>query len=80
MVCKFLNGMVCPPATSEAGARWQRFSLVVVATTSCCDNKVQMIRPLDNKGQNYGTLKRVRNAKLTTPQLKADPAPDISFF
>jgi hypothetical protein len=21
MVCQFLNGMVCPPATSEAGAR-----------------------------------------------------------
>jgi hypothetical protein len=37
--------MVCPPATSEAGARWPRFGLVVVATTSCRDNKVQMIRP-----------------------------------
>jgi hypothetical protein len=37
--------MVCPPATSEAGARWTRFGLVVVATTSRRDNKVQMIRP-----------------------------------
>jgi hypothetical protein len=32
-------------ATSEAGARWPRFGLVVVAKTSRCDNKVQMIRP-----------------------------------
>jgi hypothetical protein len=32
-------------ATSEAGARWPRFGLVVVATTSCRDNTVQMIRP-----------------------------------
>jgi hypothetical protein len=38
-------GIVCPPATSEAGARWPRRGLVVVATTSCRDNKVQMIRP-----------------------------------
>jgi hypothetical protein len=37
--------MVCPPATSEAGARWPRFGLVVVATTSRRYNKVQMIRP-----------------------------------
>jgi hypothetical protein len=36
---------VCLPATSEAGARWPRFCLVVVATTSRRDNKVQMIRP-----------------------------------
>jgi hypothetical protein len=34
-----------PPCT-EAGARWPRFGLVVVATTSCRDNKVQMIRSL----------------------------------
>jgi hypothetical protein len=37
--------MVCPPATSEAGARWPRRGVVVVVTTSCRDNKVQMIRP-----------------------------------
>jgi hypothetical protein len=37
--------MVCPPATSEAEARWSRFGLVVIATTSRRDNKVQMIRP-----------------------------------
>jgi hypothetical protein len=40
----FLNGMVCPPATFEAEARWPRRGLVVAATTSCHDNKVQMIR------------------------------------
>jgi hypothetical protein len=34
------------PATSEAGARWPISGLVVVATTSCRDNKIQMIRPL----------------------------------
>jgi hypothetical protein len=38
--------MVCPPATSEAGARWPRFGLVVATTTSRRDNKDQMIRPL----------------------------------
>jgi hypothetical protein len=38
--------MVCPPATSEAEARWPRFGLVVDATTSRRDNKDQMIRPL----------------------------------
>jgi hypothetical protein len=38
--------MVCPPATSEAGARWPRIGLVVVATTTHRDNKVQMIRPI----------------------------------
>jgi hypothetical protein len=38
--------MVCPPATSEAEARWPRFGLVVVATTSRRDNKDQMIRPI----------------------------------
>jgi hypothetical protein len=38
--------MVCPPATSEAEARWPRFGLVVVVTTSRRDNKDQMIRPL----------------------------------
>jgi hypothetical protein len=37
--------MVCPPATSEAGARRLRVGLVVVETTSRRDNKVQMIRP-----------------------------------
>jgi hypothetical protein len=37
--------MVCPPATSEDEARWPRFGLVVVATTSRRDNKDQMIRP-----------------------------------
>jgi hypothetical protein len=31
---------------SEAGARWPRFALVVVATTSHRDNKIQMIRPI----------------------------------
>jgi hypothetical protein len=31
--------------TTEAGATWPRRSLVVVATTSCRDHKVQMIRP-----------------------------------
>jgi hypothetical protein len=36
--------MVCPPATSKAGARWPICGLVVVATTSCRNNKVQMIR------------------------------------
>jgi hypothetical protein len=41
--------MVCPPATSEAEARWPRFGLVVVATTSRRDNKDQMIRPLMSK-------------------------------
>jgi hypothetical protein len=30
---------------AEAGARWPRCGLVVFATTSCRDNKVQMIRP-----------------------------------
>jgi hypothetical protein len=39
--------MVCPPATSEAGARWPRFGLVVATTTSRRDNKDQMIRPLE---------------------------------
>jgi hypothetical protein len=38
--------MVCPPATSEAGARWPRFGLVVATTTSRRDNKDQMIRPM----------------------------------
>jgi hypothetical protein len=38
--------MVCPPATSEAEARWPRFGLVVIATTSRRNNKDQMIRPL----------------------------------
>jgi hypothetical protein len=42
-----INGMVFPPATSEAGARWPKFGLVVVATTCRRDNKVQMIRPYE---------------------------------
>jgi hypothetical protein len=40
-----LSKRVCYPATSGAGVRWPRIGLVVVATTSCRDNKVQMIRP-----------------------------------
>jgi hypothetical protein len=36
--------MVCPPATSEAEARWPRFGLVVIATYSRRDNKHQMIK------------------------------------
>jgi hypothetical protein len=39
--------MVCPSATSKAEARWLRFGLVVVATTSRRDDKDQMIRPLE---------------------------------
>jgi hypothetical protein len=39
--------MVCPPATSEAEARWPRFGLVVVATNSRRDYLDQMIRPQD---------------------------------
>jgi hypothetical protein len=41
--------MVCPSATSKAEARWLRFGLVVVATTSLCDDKDQMIRPLSKE-------------------------------
>jgi hypothetical protein len=33
-------------ATFEAEARWPRFGLVVVATTSRRDDKDQMIRPI----------------------------------
>jgi hypothetical protein len=44
--------MVCPPATSEAGARWPRFGLVVATTTSRRDNKDQMIRPLMSKNSH----------------------------
>jgi hypothetical protein len=47
---KKLTGMVCLPVTSEAGARWPRFGLVVVAATNRRHNKVQMIRPL---GSNH---------------------------
>jgi hypothetical protein len=36
--------MICPPATSKAVARWPRRGLVVVAATSCRNNKVQMIK------------------------------------
>jgi hypothetical protein len=39
--------MVCPPATSEAEARWPRFGLVVVTTNSRRDYLDQMIRPQD---------------------------------
>jgi hypothetical protein len=46
MVCQFKNGIVCPSATSEAGARGPRFGLAVATTTSRRDNKDQMIRPL----------------------------------
>jgi hypothetical protein len=42
----FLNGKVGLPTTSEAGARWPRFGLVVVATNSRRDYLDQMIRPL----------------------------------
>jgi hypothetical protein len=47
--------MVCPPATSEAEARWPRFGLVVDATTGRRDNKDQMIRPI--KVQNRNVLR-----------------------
>jgi hypothetical protein len=50
----FLKCKVCLPATSKAGARWPRFGLVVVATTSRRDNKDQMIRPL-NVSSREGT-------------------------
>jgi hypothetical protein len=43
--------MVCP---SEAEARWPRFGLVVVATTSRRYNKDQMIRPLVCFLTNFG--------------------------
>jgi hypothetical protein len=43
--CPFKNGKVCLRATSEAGARWPMFGLVVATTTSRRDNKDQMIRP-----------------------------------
>jgi hypothetical protein len=42
----FKNGKVCLRATSEAGARWPIFGLVVATTTGRRDNKDQMIRPL----------------------------------
>jgi hypothetical protein len=53
--------MVCPPATSEAEARWPRFGLVVVATTSRRDYLDQMIRPIvcrDNRlvSAHYNTI------------------------
>jgi hypothetical protein len=61
--------MVCFPATSEAGARWSRFGLVVVATTNRRDNKVQMIRPIVaaqdkmyRMAANIGAVKYHRNA------------------
>jgi hypothetical protein len=43
--CPFKNSKVCLRATSEAGARWPIFSLVVATTSSRRDNKDQMIRP-----------------------------------
>jgi hypothetical protein len=43
----FKNGKVCLRATSEAGARWPIFGLVVATTTSRRDNKDQMIRPIE---------------------------------
>jgi hypothetical protein len=55
--------MVCPPATSEAEARWPRFGLVVVATTSRRDNKDQMIRPYIPKLWRTQSLNWMRNNK-----------------
>jgi hypothetical protein len=52
---------VLDPATSEAGARWPIFWLVVVATTSRRDNKDQMIRPY---GSNHVDVSAV--SKLAT--------------
>jgi hypothetical protein len=51
--------MVCPPATSEAEARWPRFSIVVIATTSRRDYLDQMIRPLVFRGKTDVMLKIV---------------------
>jgi hypothetical protein len=48
--------MVCPPATSEAEARWPRFGLVVVATTSRRDYLDQMIRPINCKFDDFGPI------------------------
>jgi hypothetical protein len=65
--------MVCPPATSEAKARWPRFGLVVVATTSRRNNKDQMIRPyepeikywrLDTSKNVYDVTMAVGNAMM----------------
>jgi hypothetical protein len=50
--------MACPPATSEAEARWPRFGLVVVATTSRRDYLDQMIRPLVFIKQLVGAIFR----------------------
>jgi hypothetical protein len=58
--------MVCPSATSEAEARWPRFGLVVVATTGRCDNKDQMIRPLEIYDASHAT------PRLWKDQLKND--------
>jgi hypothetical protein len=57
--------MVCPPANSEAGARWPRRGLVVVATTSCRDNKVQMIRPLKCGVVTKNSLREFKNISRT---------------
>jgi hypothetical protein len=55
--------MVCPPATSEAGARWPRFVLVVVATTTRRNNKVQMIRPYVGLSGATSALVRVKRGQ-----------------
>jgi hypothetical protein len=54
--------MVCPSATSEAEARWPRFGLVVVATTSRRDDKDQMIRPI----VSYMSKEHVKKDKKAT--------------
>jgi hypothetical protein len=53
--------MVCPSATSKAEARWLRFGLVVVATTSRRDDKNQMIRPYELRSR----VKSLLNLGLT---------------
>jgi hypothetical protein len=55
--------MVCPSATSKAEARWLRFGLVVVATTSRRDDKDQMIRPLVHFSLTPATHKHVYDGK-----------------
>jgi hypothetical protein len=62
--------MVCPPATSEAEARWPRFGLVVVATNSRRDYLDQMIRPLMLvRCSSYAHISDIRDfsAWLTSP-------------
>jgi hypothetical protein len=65
--------MVCPPATSEAGARWLRFGLVVATTTSRRDNKDQMIRPLVplrkiSRSGSWGARSAPTNKSTIVPQ------------